>query len=102
MKRWYLFLGFMLCVAPFCLTQESQPQSGGITSDKPSGTKVVGHDQDTIVQPQRKPVKVDASVVKAAQKALADRGYDAGPADGHIGPQTSAAINKFQADEGID
>jgi hypothetical protein len=102
MKRWYLSFGFLLCVAPLCLTQESQPQSGGITSDKPAGTKVVERDQDTIVHPQRKPVKVDASVVKAAQKALTERGYDAGPVDGHIGPLTSAAINKFQAAEGID
>lgn len=102
MKRWYLSLGLLVCVSPFCLSQESQPQNGGITSDQPAGTKVAGRDQDTIVHPQRKPVKVDASVVQAAQKALSDRGYDAGPADGHIGPRTSAAISKFQADEGMD
>jgi peptidoglycan hydrolase-like protein with peptidoglycan-binding domain len=101
MKRWYLSAGLLLCLSSFGVAQDAN-QSGGITSDRPAGTKIVGHDHDTIVKPQRKPVKVDSKVVKAAQQALAERGYDPGPADGVLGPTTEAALNKFQADEKID
>jgi peptidoglycan hydrolase-like protein with peptidoglycan-binding domain len=40
--------------------------------------------------------------VEAAQKALADRGYQTGPAEGIVGPQTRAATSKFQADQGLN
>jgi peptidoglycan hydrolase-like protein with peptidoglycan-binding domain len=101
MNRWYLSASLLLCVAPLAIAQSSQ-NSGGIMSNKPAGTKVVDHDRDTIVKPVRKPVKIDASVVKAAQTALNDRGYDAGTSDGVVGPKTRAAVAKFQSDEGID
>ena len=67
--------------------------------DTPSGTKIVGHDQDTIVQPKRNTVTVNSDTIRAAQKELSNRGYDAGPADGVAGPQTKTAVTKFQADE---
>ena len=67
--------------------------------DKPSDTKVVGHDQDTIVQPKKNTVKVNSDTIRAAQKELERRGYDSGPVDGIAGPKTKAAISKFQADE---
>jgi peptidoglycan hydrolase-like protein with peptidoglycan-binding domain len=101
MKRWYLSATLLFCVAPFVAAQSPQ-SGGGIMSDKPAGTKIVDHDRDTIVKPTRKPVNIDASVVKAAQTALTDRGYDPGASDGVMGPQTRAAVEKFQADEGID
>jgi peptidoglycan hydrolase-like protein with peptidoglycan-binding domain len=103
MTRGQIVVGSILCLSTFAFSQaDQQPaKQGGITSDRPTGTKVVDHDRDTIVQPQRKPVKVDANVVKSAQKALNDRGYDSGTPDGVIGPRTKAAVNKFQADEGI-
>jgi peptidoglycan hydrolase-like protein with peptidoglycan-binding domain len=101
MKRWYLSTTLLLCIAPFVAAQTAQ-NSGGITSDRPSGTKVVEHDRDTIVTPTRKPVKIDSSVVKAAQTALTDRGYDPGASDGVMGPRTREAIQKFQAAEAID
>jgi peptidoglycan hydrolase-like protein with peptidoglycan-binding domain len=39
--------------------------------------------------------------VKAVQAALNARGYDAGPADGALGPRTRAAIRAFQAEVGL-
>ena len=101
MKRWYLSATLLLCVAPLAAAQSSQ-SSGGIMSDKPAGTEVTGHDRDTIVKPTPKPVKVDAKVVKAAQTALTDRSYDPGASDGVAGPKTRAAVEKFQADQGIE
>jgi hypothetical protein len=41
------------------------------------------------------------SSVADAQNALNGKGYDAGPADGVMGPNTRAAIMKFQADNGL-
>jgi peptidoglycan hydrolase-like protein with peptidoglycan-binding domain len=34
--------------------------------------------------------------VRAAQQALRDKGFDAGPADGKMGPKTTAALKEFQ------
>ncbi|MFT3998238.1 MAG: peptidoglycan-binding domain-containing protein, partial [Asticcacaulis sp.] len=39
--------------------------------------------------------------VKEIQIALKQRGYDPGPADGTLGSKTVAAMQKFQADEGL-
>jgi peptidoglycan hydrolase-like protein with peptidoglycan-binding domain len=41
------------------------------------------------------------SSVADAQNALNSKGYDAGAADGRMGPNTRAAILKFQADNGL-
>lgn len=38
----------------------------------------------------------DSSNVRELQQALIDKGFDAGPVDGKAGPQTKAAIKKFQ------
>ena len=43
----------------------------------------------------------DASTVKQVQEALNAKGLDAGTADGKAGPQTRAAVKKFQASQGI-
>ncbi len=41
-------------------------------------------------------------VAASVQRALDRRGYDAGPADGVIGPQTQNAIAAFQRDRGLN
>jgi hypothetical protein len=84
-------------------TQTNPQKNAGtaVTTDKPQGTKVVGHDTDAIVTPKRKPVKIDANVVQSAQNELRSRGYDPGPSDGVAGPQTRAAVSKFQTDQGL-
>lgn len=41
------------------------------------------------------------TTVMSAQNALNSKGYDAGRADGVIGPNTRAALTKFQADHGL-
>jgi peptidoglycan hydrolase-like protein with peptidoglycan-binding domain len=37
--------------------------------------------------------------VKAAQRALQERGYDPGPVDGRVGAKTQAAVKQFQKAE---
>jgi peptidoglycan hydrolase-like protein with peptidoglycan-binding domain len=36
-------------------------------------------------------------LVRSAQQALADRGYDVGLIDGQLGPKTADALRKFQS-----
>jgi peptidoglycan hydrolase-like protein with peptidoglycan-binding domain len=38
---------------------------------------------------------------KHVQQMLADKGYNPGPIDGHMGPQTREAIGKYQSDQGL-
>ncbi|HLH07227.1 MAG TPA: peptidoglycan-binding domain-containing protein [Terriglobales bacterium] len=128
MKRLVLTAGLVLGLAPFIVAQDnaSNGQSSTQTttantqttttdnsgqentthahaapSSTPKGTRVVGHHEDTIVQPEEAHVKVNKKTVEAAQKALTDRGYNPGTADGIDGPQTRAATSKFQADQGL-
>lgn len=44
----------------------------------------------------------DEELVRSAQKALNDKGYDAGPADGHLGAKTADAVRKFQSAQGLE
>jgi len=43
----------------------------------------------------------DEGTVRNIQAGLQRLGYDPGPADGHYGPQTEAAIRRFQQDNGL-
>ena len=36
------------------------------------------------------------------QRALQEKGYDPGPADGQMGPKTRAAIRTYQAEAGFE
>lgn len=83
-------------------TSTTSKKSKNWGAGKPEGTHVSKHETDTLVQPTNAPVKVNPTVVKNAQQKLNDAGYDAGPADGHMGPQTSAALMRFQADKNLD
>jgi peptidoglycan hydrolase-like protein with peptidoglycan-binding domain len=48
------------------------------------------------------PLFVDSSTVRQVQKTLSDRGYRTGGADGRMGPQTQAAIRRFQRAENLE
>lgn len=43
-----------------------------------------------------------AAQIEAAQRALNERGYDAGPPDGTLGPRSRTALRTFQADSGLE
>lgn len=47
------------------------------------------------------PTMASDATVMGAQNALNNKGYDAGRADGVMGPNTRAAITKFQADRNL-
>ncbi len=43
----------------------------------------------------------DRELVQRVQRALRERGYNAGPIDGVVGPKTRGALAAFQRDEGL-
>jgi hypothetical protein len=63
-------------------------------------TKDMGNKVKDAVTPDK--AKAEAAVdVRGAQQALRDKGFDAGPIDGVMGPRTTAAVREFQSKEGI-
>ncbi len=46
-------------------------------------------------------LETEEAYVRSIQKELRAHGYDAGPIDGRIGPQTRAAIRRYQRDAGL-
>jgi hypothetical protein len=55
---------------------------------------------ETPSTPERKVLSRNDNV-KKAQEALRDKGYDPGPIDGALGPQTKAALRKYQKSENL-
>lgn len=61
----------------------------------------------TVVEESREPIRMlitrrgERDIRRDVQSALNQLGYVAGAADGHIGPDTIAAINAFQTAEGL-
>jgi murein L,D-transpeptidase YcbB/YkuD len=47
------------------------------------------------------PSAYDASTIRSVQQALNDRGYNAGPVDGHYGVATQDAVRRFQQTAGL-
>lgn len=104
MKRFWITAILVLALGAFGAAQSSDQPSASERerAQAPSGTTVTKTETQTVVRPNAKAVKVTPGVVESAQKALNDRGYDAGAADGVMGPRTRAALSKFQADQTLD
>jgi len=47
------------------------------------------------------PSAYDAGTIRSVQQALNDRGYNAGPVDGHYGVATQDAVRRFQQTAGL-
>jgi peptidoglycan hydrolase-like protein with peptidoglycan-binding domain len=58
--------------------------------------------QDTMSKSSESSAHAQSSTaVREAQQALKDKGFDAGPIDGIMGPKTSAAVKEFQQAQGL-
>jgi hypothetical protein len=77
--------------------------AGGVVGHEGTDAKGRVHANDTSASsPSSAPASMSGdSSVADAQNALNSKGYDAGAADGRMGPNTRAAILKFQADNGL-
>ncbi len=96
MKRSWAVLIIVGAFGAVALAQQAQP-----ASPPPQGTQATRHQTTSIVKPMPKPVKVTPKVVRNAQTELQKRGYNPGAIDGVYGPQTRAAVLKFQADKAL-
>lgn len=75
-----------LMAAPFAMAQTG------------TGTMPPGHptmDHGTMMSSH------DSATIRNVQRELTKAGYDAGPADGHMGPKTRAALADYQRSKGI-
>lgn len=70
----------------------------------PKGNRTMLSHQDTgdnSVNASHGATNTSDGTIRAAQQALNDRGYNAGPVDGLMGPKTEGAIRKFQSSTGL-
>ena len=83
-----------LCLTAFAQSDKTKAPSGTVVDKKHA-------DGSTEVQPAFKKIRVTPDVVEAAQNKLNADGYNAGTADGKLGPGTRSAIRKFQKDKNL-
>ena len=62
---------------------------------------ISGGDEFTGEIPVRLTALTPRELVSAGQTLLKDRGYNAGPSDGLVGPRTRAAVRQYQRDSGL-
>lgn len=100
MRENILSMALLLPLGVFALQQAPATQHEH-AAGAPDGTKVtaVDNSNSTVVQPEKKQLKVNADVIRSAQQRLIDKGMLTGQADGRMGPATTAAVRKFQTQE---
>jgi hypothetical protein len=69
---------------------------------KPAARKAAAPKPAPAPAPAPSDVTAVGDTVRVVQQALAERGYDPGPANGRAGRQTEQAIRKFQEDRGLN
>ena len=92
------FAAAALAAIALCGTVTGQSKS----DQAPSGTVVEKqHAGSNEVQPAPEKIWLTPDIVRAAQQRLSEEGYKPGTADGRMGPDTRAAIRKYQQHEGL-
>jgi peptidoglycan hydrolase-like protein with peptidoglycan-binding domain len=96
MKKKKKYFPFVLVVT-LCGTMSAQ------NNDQPPTGTVIDkqHADSSEVQPAKKAMGMTPDLVRAAQRKLNDVGYNSGTPDGKVGPQTRAAIRKYQQDQNL-
>ena len=94
-KRVLLTAGLVFAFAAFGFGQNQNTTQNA----PPEGTQVTKRETSSVVHPKNAPIKVTSGVIENAQKKLNDAGYNSGPVDGILGPQTRAALRKYQGDQ---
>jgi peptidoglycan hydrolase-like protein with peptidoglycan-binding domain len=77
-------------------TSGSTPKMGGSPSSQMGNSASSSSQNGSMASEEHNP-----QLVREAQQALKQKGFDAGAADGHMGPNTENAIKQFQQAQGI-
>jgi hypothetical protein len=85
--------------APASVTLATQAPSGRMSGFAQSLDRLAGSEPQAPGAPPQ--AAAAAVLIREIQTALAARGYAPGPADGHAGPTTRAAILAFERDQGV-
>jgi len=85
--------------APTSVAPETPTLSGRMSAIAKSLDRLAGSEPQATAAPVQPTAA--AVLVREVQTALAARGYEPGPADGHAGPMTRAAILAFERDQGL-
>ena len=97
-------VAMVLCGAVSAQTDQTSTTTTTTTSTtNPSTTNPATTDATTATaeNTQAGKIHLTPSVIRAAQQKLNDAGYQSGTPDGKLGPQTRAAIRKYQQDQGM-
>jgi hypothetical protein len=84
---------------------QSSPQAGASstagTSMPQAGSTPTGASSSTSQNASASGEQNDPTLVRSAQQALKQKGFDAGAVDGEMGPSTEAALRNFQQAQGL-
>lgn len=89
MKLRHTAIAACLLAAPFAMAQTGTTMPPGHPSTMPAGHGSMSS------------TRHDAATIRHVQQELTRAGYDAGPADGVMGPKTRAALADYQRSKGI-
>ncbi len=76
----------------------AQQPSNAMSTQQPANAMSSSQD---LSQPQAASTEKDPTLVRSAQQALKQKGFDAGAVDGQVGPSTKSAIRDFQQAQGL-
>lgn len=62
----------------------------------------MGAQEQQAGQAQAGSQQASSEMVRSVQQTLSEQGYDAGPVDGIMGPQTKEALEEFQQAQGLE
>ncbi|HSU44516.1 MAG TPA: peptidoglycan-binding domain-containing protein [Casimicrobiaceae bacterium] len=84
---------------------QSSPRAGASSSDQTTapqaGSSQTGTSPSASPSASASGEQNDPALVRSAQQALKQKGFDAGAVDGQMGPSTESALRKFQQAQGL-
>jgi peptidoglycan hydrolase-like protein with peptidoglycan-binding domain len=80
---------------------QSGPQAGASSSDQTAAPQAGSSQTGTSPSASASGEQNDPALVRSAQQALKQKGFDAGAVDGQMGPSTESALRNFQQAQGL-
>lgn len=87
-----------MALAPFVHAQYGTSGQPSTPSDRPSATGSSAQDSSRMANPGS---TADSATIRQLQEQLAQKGFDPGPIDGVMGPQTRTALRNYRQSQGL-